>query len=188
MRSLVQTEPPKNDPLVSRVVWARSPKQAGDVEYVRLGVHHLTTRKMVESGRLAAIGEYCGLIHGEGLLAAPAGIFQGLKRPLSAPGMDGRVYAYITVPHTNFTYSGENRHEGSWLRNAALPSRSVFVVFVSFGKDVVSDVAESLGPADSEIGGAILYWEWTLADDIETRLPIGYKDRYRRMVWRENRP
>jgi hypothetical protein len=68
----------KNDPNKARITIARASVHATDVY---LGVHHKTIRTLASSGRLAAIGEYMGLIHDIGVLENPNAIFQGLNRP-----------------------------------------------------------------------------------------------------------
>jgi hypothetical protein len=159
-----------------RIVLARAPVRGANVY---LGVHHNTTRPMVASGRLAGLGDYVGLIYGMGILENPVAIFQGLNRPFFGGSLDASVYAYINKPHTSFTFAISGPHAPP--TPIAAPADSVFVSFVTLAKDVVDDVRATL-PGET-IGGAILYWEWTLADAMVPHLPDGYQTRYRRPVW-----
>lgn len=84
------------NPKTSRVALARHPTQ--DVEVVSLGVHQRTTHHLVDSGRLASLGEYYGLIYLSGVLTSPHVIFQGLNRPFLSPGIDDTIFAYLSPP------------------------------------------------------------------------------------------
>jgi hypothetical protein len=159
-----------------RIVLARAPVRGADVY---LGVHHKTTRTMAASRRLAGLGEYVGLIYGMGILENPVAIFQGLNRPIFGGSLDASVYVYVNKPHVSFTFSVSGPHSPP--TQTAAPTDSVFVSFATLAKDVVDDVRATL-PGET-IGGAILYWEWTLADASVPHLPDGYQTRYRRLVW-----
>jgi hypothetical protein len=165
----------------SRVAMARAPKQ--DLEIVSLGVHPRTTYHLVESGRLASLGEYYGLIYLTSTLTSPHAIFQGLNRPFLSPGIDDTIYAYLSSPKENYTFLAEDRNAGSGPHRIPVPRESVFVTFVSFAQDVVDDVRQSLDPADRAIDGAVLFWEWTIASQAEPSLPRDHRRRYRRNIW-----
>ena len=83
------TEIPENDPETPKIVWARAPESE---EYIRLGMSTKTMVTLLDSRRLASLGEYAGLIFGSGVLSNPLAIFQGLLRPFLGPG--------LTTPYT----------------------------------------------------------------------------------------
>ena len=168
-------------PATHRVVIARAP----EVEFrqLRLGLHYQIARDLAKAGRLAAIGEYVGLIVGDCTLFDPVAIFRGLKRPFAGPGKDETIFVYVSNAVTSYTFAPGTENADIGPQRMAPPAESVFVTFVSLSQDVVEQVRESLDPADREIDGAILYWEWTQASQSQVRLPRDHEQRYRRMIW-----
>jgi hypothetical protein len=96
--------------------------------------------------------------------------------------VDDSVYVYVSRPGFTFTYAGMDRFYNEGPAAIAAPVDAVFVTFVSFSKPVVDDVQETFAVAEDSIGGAILYWEWTMASSV-----VPYQTRYRRPVWFERR-
>jgi hypothetical protein len=168
------------NPKTHRVVLARAPTV--EAQQVMLGLHYKVAQDLVETGRLAALGEYVGLIFGASVLLDPVAIFQGLNRPFRGPGVDETIYAYVSTPGWNYTYAPPaNSTEDP--RRVLPPSESVFVTFVSFVQSVVDEAKASLDPADRAIDGVVLYWEWTIASRSQPSLPREHQERYRRPIW-----
>jgi hypothetical protein len=92
---------PANDPRKARLVWARAPSNAG--ESIWLAVQSRTTRPLVDTGRLRAIGEYMGLILIEGVLQDPAAIFQGIRRPYFGEDLDNFCFR-LYLRSSNFLH------------------------------------------------------------------------------------
>ena len=168
------------NPKTHRVVLARAPTV--EPQQVMLGLHYKVARDLVETGRLAALGEYVGLIFGASILLNPVAIFQGLNRPFRGPGVDETIYAYISTPGSSYTFTPPESSTES-PRRVPPPSESVFVTFVSFLESVVDEVKASLALADRTIDGAVLYWEWTISSRSQLSLPREHQERYRRPVW-----
>ena len=154
----------KNDPNKARITIARAPVHATDVY---LGVHHKTIRTLASSGRLAAIGEYMGLIHDIGVLENPNAIFQGLNRPYMGSSVDISIYTYVTKPDRSYIFTAPGVYQGQGPSRIAAPLNSVFIAFVSFAKAVVDDVQATLTTPGDVIGGVIFYWEWTIAELVQ---------------------
>lgn len=111
---------PKNNPDYPKVVWARAPELVP--RYIRLAVSEKTLSTLFATQRFAAMGEYAGLILGQGVLIRPSAIYQGLKRPFHGPGMDETVYAYVSRPAMSFTYRLAARVSPADLRQLPPPA------------------------------------------------------------------
>ena len=173
---------PTNDPRNQKLIWAQYPSIGDNV--IRLAVSSTVTRDLVETNRLEAMGEYSGLIFSEGVLQSPTAIFQGIRRPFLADGLDNFVYAYVSAPHISYTYYLRDRFDGTGPHEVPAPGLpSVFVVFVTLARSVVSEVEQEFHLANQDIRGVILYWEWTKASATDRLLPDGHAERYRRRVW-----
>jgi hypothetical protein len=174
---------PANDPRKARLVWARAPSDRG--ENIRLAVQSKTTRPLVHTGRLRAIGEFMGLILLEGILQDPPQIYQGIKRPYFGEGLDNFVYAYTCDPLISYTYSPRDQFDNTGPHEIEPPRRdSVFTVFVTLARPVVEDALRELSSADQDVRGTILGWEWTKATPgMRPRVPEAWRTRYRRRVW-----
>lgn len=120
---------PANDPRKARLIWARAPSDGG--ESIRLAVQSKTTRPLVDTGRLDAMGEYMGLILLGGVLEDPVAIFQGIKRPYFSDGLDNFIFAYTSCPRISYTYYPGDRFRGTGPHEVSPPTnRSIFTVFV----------------------------------------------------------
>lgn len=171
---------PKNDLNYPKIVWARAPE--GDNGYVRLMVSERQLATLYGAQRYAAMGEYAGLILGEGVLIDPTVIYQGLKRPFHQPGMDENVYAYVSRPDRSFTYRTAGVVSPDKLVRLQAPLESVFIAFVSLTPHMVEqEVVPS--PDDREVAGTVLFWEWTMASESDANLPRDADTRYGRKVW-----
>jgi hypothetical protein len=172
-----------NDVRKPRLIWARSLSETGGE--IRLAVQSKTTRPLVETGRLEAMGEYMGLILLEGVLQDPIHIYQGIKRPYFGDGLDNFVYAYTCSPLVSYTYYPGDRFRGTGPHEIAPPAQeAVFTTFVTLARSVVKEAVEEFGPDDQDIRGVILGWEWTKASPgSNPRVPEAFPSRYRRRVW-----
>jgi len=159
----------------SKIVEAIDPSGHGEV---LLGLHPETSRVMRLQRRLAAIGQFAGLISHAQVLRAPVGLFQGLLRPLLGTGIDDTIVAYVTKPGVTYEFDANGNE-----RRLPAPTNSVFVVFVSFADPVVTIVRNSLTAAGRAVAGGVLDWEWTLADASTPHLPVDYQTRYRSTLW-----
>lgn len=168
-------------PASHRIVIARAPET--EFRQIRLGIHYKITRDLERTGRLAAIGEYVGLIVGDCVLFDPQAIFQGLRRPFNGPGKDDTVFIYVSNAQVSYTFAPGTKNTDVGPQRISPPAESVFATFVSLSPDVVEDARESLDPADRMIDGVILYWEWTQASRSQVRLPRDHEQRYRRLIW-----
>jgi hypothetical protein len=130
---------------------------------------------LLDSRRLASLGEYAGLIYGSGVLTRPTAIFQGLLRPFLGPGVDDTIYAFVARPDGSFTYRDERRLSSEQLIGIGAPRESVFIAFVSMVEGVISETQTGLHPEDPEIRGAVLYWEWTKASETAPDWPSSIK-------------
>jgi hypothetical protein len=161
--------------LTSKIVKAKDPSRYGEV---LLGLHPDTSRTMRLHRRLAAIGQFAGLISYLGVLRDPVALFQGLLRPLKGAGIDDTIIAYVTRPSVTYEFDASGAE-----RRLPAPVSSVFVVFVSFADPVVTVVRNSLTTAGRMVAGGVLDWEWTLADASIPYLPVDYQTRYRSTLW-----
>ena len=135
---------------------------------------------------MAALGEYVGLIFGDGVLEIPVAVFQGIKRPYLRDGLDNFVFAYVSNPKATYCYAPRDRFEGTGPHVDAAPKDSVFVVFVSMAQSMLQESTSEGHSADDGVRGVILAWEWTLASSDDPRLPEFYQTRYRRTLWLPN--
>src|SRR6266851_2061576 len=116
---------PENDPETPKIVWARAPRpEAG---FIRVVVHEKTLMTFLDARWLPSLGQYAGLIQGDGVLATPRRISQGLKRPYRGVVSDDNVLIYIAKPSLTYTYRDENRRTSRQLRSLPPPPRSVFI-------------------------------------------------------------
>jgi hypothetical protein len=162
------------------IVSARAPTDGGEEISVIVHTEHL--RIILETGRLAALGELGGLIFGDQILLQPVRIFKGLRRPLLREGVDDFVFAYVSKP--SVTYKFPLRPRIDQKPDVLLPpTDAVFVTFVTLSRDVVHEVAMKEGIDSGRCRGVILGWEWTCADPNDGSLPENHGNRYRRSVW-----
>jgi hypothetical protein len=173
---------PKNDPATPKLVWARAPDE--ETRYLRLSVDEKTLTTLLDSRRLASLGEYAGLIFGIGILNHPTAIYQGLKRPFLGPGVDDAIYAYVSRPAVSHTYRPAKILTNAELQTLPAPLGCVFIAFVSFTTGVVEEAGITSQPADPEVDGVVRYWEWTMASESDPNIPRDADSRYGREVWR----
>jgi hypothetical protein len=169
-----------NDPALANLVWALD----GAKRHVRLASDPSTIRRLEESQLFAAIGDYCGLIHGavpngtRGLLAAHA-LFQGLNRPCLAPGRDAQIYVFVLNPDCSFVFHRSWKLTGTGPTKITKPDGSVFVVYA----DLVEGEYVTATGTKIATGGSVLFWEWVLADTAQSNLPVDHETRYVRRIW-----
>jgi hypothetical protein len=157
----------------SWIVKACDPSGTGQV---LLALHPEPAETMVRQRRRAVLGQFFGLIQQSEVLLNPVAAYRGLMRPLNFPGHDDDVIAYITRPSFTYTFSDD----GGLVRYQA-PRNCVFVAFVCFAQDVLTDLHNN--PANASAGGGVLDWEWTEADPTVPYLPVDYQTRYRSTLW-----
>jgi hypothetical protein len=177
---MTSTGIPENDAEAPKIVWAKAPEGNG---FIRLASSAKTMMTLLESRRLASLGEFAGLIRNSQVLVSPTAIFQGLLRPFFDEGVDDTIYAYVSRSQVSFTYRDEKRLTSQQLRAIPAPRESVFVAFVSTAADVIEEAKTDLHPESPEIQGAVLYWEWTQASEATPDWPVDSPLRYRRKVW-----
>lgn len=140
-------------------------------------------RVLLQSGRMAALGELVGLIFGDAVLSAPIAIFQGLRRPYKGEGVDNFVYAYVSRPRCTYSFKPNQRNERRKPDVLVPPKHSVFVTFVTLQREMVEGAERILSQAGAGARGVVLGWEWTFAAPENPDLPQGHGQRYRRRVW-----
>jgi hypothetical protein len=181
---------PQNDPEKPLFVWARRPVVAP--EWVYLYAHPTTLGKWLSMGSMAKLGEYMGLVHGrfplsEGKdfpsgttgLMRPTRMFRGLKRPLNdgIANADSEVVVYVTNPPRNYRWIRGIKED--LIREAPIPSNSVFTTFVSFRPELIDAVRQNVRDGlPNTVQGIVLHWEWTEASQKNPRLPYDFEQRY----------
>lgn len=142
---------------------ANSPRDKA--EQIGIVVHPETLRKFQDGHFNAKIGEYCGILYGDGagMLFAQR-LWQGLRRPFNKTLNEEDIFIYMFRPACTFTYADEL--EGSPTKVEA-PRNAVFLAFV----ELQSSNAE----------GTLLNWEWVLADD--DQLPENHQQRFMKPIW-----
>jgi hypothetical protein len=154
---------------------------------------------MDTDGRDVGLAMYAGHVHGaigyvdlngrnqatigHGLLEATA-LFRGVDRPRIAPGLDERVYIYVTNPPSTFVCPIERREFRLGPIEALAPGRSVFATYVVFDDDAIrrwdSDI-RAIGA--QQVDGIVADWEWVLADPNNPNLPDDCMGRYDERMW-----
>jgi hypothetical protein len=172
------------------IVLAPAPNNKENI--IELYCHPQTLQQVIDDNLNAKLGEYCGLIHGNvlelgdeggtnGLLEATA-LFRGLKRPMELPGLDGKIYVYITNPQCSYLYPIEKKYEGIGVTPTTKPKDSVFATYV----DITNDF-EKYGinkeKIRGNIQGIVLFWEWVLNSKENQNFPENCDSRYVQKVW-----
>jgi len=143
---------------------------------VLLALHAKTIEVMANDQRRAGLGQGFGLIVQDEMLLAPAAAFRGVLRPMNYPGHDDDIVAYATRAGYTYTFGDNGR-----LQRYAPPRECVFVAFVSFAANVLTDLGQN--PATAGTVGGVLDWEWTQADAVYPHRPVDYRTRYRSTLW-----
>lgn len=181
----------------SRLIWAPSPDDR--TLAVRLYRDPETTAHMGADGRDVGLALYMGHVHGamayadldmrpqavvgRGLLETTA-LFRGVDRPVIKPGLDGRVYIYVSKPRSTFVCPAERHRLRLGPQEVLPPENSVFATFVLFDDDAVRRWEPEIRQIGGEqVDGIIVDWEWTLADPNNPDLPDDYAGRYDERMW-----
>lgn len=188
---------PNNDPHRANLIWARSPEDPH--HFICLVAPPSVIRPMQDDHMNAAIGQFCGLIHGNivlpmngtapapstvGLVGAHA-LYRGLRRPLIEYGRDSDFYAYTMNPPRSYIYPIQDRNKGLGPVAVEKPKDSVFVTYVDFAQETLDrHMADMQLNDDSDVRGVIPWWEWVPASGEEPFLPEDYGTRYGEEVWR----
>jgi hypothetical protein len=143
-------------------------------------------KELARCGRTHKIGQYMGLVRADEVtyehsadtiqgLLYPTAIFRGVERPWTNGTRGEKILAYVTTPPYSFSF--DNRF-GDTAKIEKKPENSVFVTLVEYSSVTVSKFSGSLGNISRKIDGAILEWEWVLADQGHPGLPENYNTRY----------
>jgi hypothetical protein len=179
------------------VVWVPAPEDKG------LAVKLYLSKKLMDNlfrdRRATAMAQYFGHIHGKtsyvddqgarhavdagGLLKGATALFRGLKREMFAPGVDERVYIYLSAPEHDYVYPADRVTETARPLRVEAPELSVFTTFALIGQHDVSEIGDDLRSyGGTGIDGLVIGWQWTHPTDSPT-LPSSPETRYVGRIW-----
>ena len=118
-------------------------------------------------------------LFGAELFESPVALFQGIKRPYLAEGLDSFVYVYASNTAITSYYSIHDRWKNTGPHVDAPPDNSVFTIFVSLARDMIERMLVNENSPGTDVRGVILAWEWTAAAVEDCRLPEAHQTRYK---------
>jgi hypothetical protein len=176
-------------------VWVPAPEDRSLA--VRLFVARTLLTDLKKDRRATSFAHYYGHIHGKcayadesgarttvdtgGLLSGATALFRGLQREMFAPGVDERVYVYISRPEHDYVRTKEQ----TLPVRIGVPTLSVFTTFALIGQEAVSALNDDLRNyyGGTEADGILIGWQWTTTSTADPTLPVEPDSRYQSRIW-----
>jgi|GEM_PF-2732502 len=122
-----------------------------------IGYHEANAFRIVNGHHVPFKDSWGGLRHAHA-------IFRGLERPRNELDGDKGVYIYVVNPRFRYKFIVDTV---CLAKRVPVPSRRLFVVYVTFDNDV----------------GKVVHLDWLESSPDNGLMPVDYNSRYEKMVW-----